>query len=117
MNIYFYIQMLKIGCGSEEEHAILLACWLLGLQVPAMLVLGTALPEGLKSAFVLARFDDGTTALINASDGNCNFLNLENLTTRNSFRMLVFHKRSDLSTHFTRVCGNRRKRICKCAKG
>lgn len=49
--------MLKIGYGGIEEHAILLTCWLLGIDLSAYLILGRGLPEGLNAAYVLVEFD------------------------------------------------------------
>uniref|UniRef100_A0A915EGR8 Peptidase S1 domain-containing protein n=1 Tax=Ditylenchus dipsaci TaxID=166011 RepID=A0A915EGR8_9BILA len=43
-------EMLTIGCGDEEEHALLLICWLMSLEVSSALILGTSLPEGPKGA-------------------------------------------------------------------
>ena len=44
-------EMLKIGYGDEEEHCILLICWLLSMDIPAVMLLGHALPEGPKAAY------------------------------------------------------------------
>lgn len=66
--------MLKIGCGDAEEHAILLVCWLLAMQLAAVLVLGTSLPEGIKAAYVLVQFDEHTSWLINPSNGKKKFI-------------------------------------------
>lgn len=63
-------QLLTIGCGDEEEHAILLFCWLLQLEFPSVLLLGTALPEGPKGAYVLVELPQGSPLLVNATDGN-----------------------------------------------
>uniref|UniRef100_A0A7E4VS45 C2 domain-containing protein n=2 Tax=Panagrellus redivivus TaxID=6233 RepID=A0A7E4VS45_PANRE len=63
-------QLLTIGCGDEEEHAILLACWLMSLQLPTVLILGHSLPEGAKGAFVLVQINSHLHLLANASDGN-----------------------------------------------
>ncbi|KAI1724496.1 coiled-coil and C2 domain-containing protein 2A [Ditylenchus destructor] len=62
-------EMLTIGCGDEEEHAILLVCWLMSLEIPAALILGTSLPEGPKAAYVLVQFDELESWLINPCDG------------------------------------------------
>lgn len=56
--------MLKIGCGGIEEHAILLTCWLLGMDLTAYLVLGHGLPEGLNAAYVLVRFNQNYSSSI-----------------------------------------------------
>ncbi|KAH7727834.1 hypothetical protein AAVH_04878 [Aphelenchoides avenae] len=62
-------QMITIGCGDGEEHAILLVCWLLSIGVTAALLLGTALPEGPKAAYALVQFDENVSWLVNPSDG------------------------------------------------
>ncbi|CAJ0961389.1 unnamed protein product, partial [Mesorhabditis belari] len=67
-------QLMQLCCGDEEEHAVLLVCWLLSMGVDAKLVLGTALPEGDKAAFVLVQHPE-ITALLNPSDGNHYSLN------------------------------------------
>ncbi|EPB70266.1 hypothetical protein ANCCEY_10655 [Ancylostoma ceylanicum] len=59
---------LALGCGDEEEHAVLLCCWLLSLQIPNCLVLGFALPEGSKAAYVFVNLPDGIY-LVNPCDG------------------------------------------------
>ncbi|VDP02677.1 unnamed protein product [Heligmosomoides polygyrus] len=61
-------QFLSLGCGDEEEHAVLLCCWLLSLQIPSCLVLGSALPEGSKAAYVFVNLPDGIY-LVNPCDG------------------------------------------------
>ncbi|CAJ0575280.1 unnamed protein product, partial [Mesorhabditis spiculigera] len=62
-------QILQLCCGDEEEHGVLLCCWLLALDVEARLVLGTALPEGDKAAFVYVKHPE-ITCLLNPTDGN-----------------------------------------------
>uniref|UniRef100_A0A914PPB6 CC2D2A N-terminal C2 domain-containing protein n=1 Tax=Panagrolaimus davidi TaxID=227884 RepID=A0A914PPB6_9BILA len=63
-------QLLTIGCGDEEEHAVLLVCWLLHLHLSAALILGQALPEGPKAAYVLVQVENNVSLLVNPSDGN-----------------------------------------------
>lgn len=67
-------QLLTIGCGDEEEHAILLVCWLMFLNVSAVLVLGNGLPEGTKTAYILIQTENDTF-LVNPSDGNVYSIN------------------------------------------
>ncbi|KAK6725633.1 hypothetical protein RB195_004134 [Necator americanus] len=62
-------KFLSLGCGDEEEHAVLLCCWLLSLQIPSCLVLGFALPEGSKAAYVFINLPDGLY-LVNPCDGS-----------------------------------------------
>lgn len=62
-------KFLSLGCGDEEEHAVLLCCWLLSLQIPSCLVLGSALPEGSKAAYVFVNLPDGIY-LVNPCDGS-----------------------------------------------
>uniref|UniRef100_A0A914YU20 CEP76/DRC7 peptidase-like domain-containing protein n=1 Tax=Panagrolaimus superbus TaxID=310955 RepID=A0A914YU20_9BILA len=62
--------LLTIGCGDEEEHAVLLVCWLLHLHLSAALILGQALPEGSKAAYVLVQVENNISLLVNPSDGN-----------------------------------------------
>ncbi|VDN28888.1 unnamed protein product [Cylicostephanus goldi] len=62
-------KFLSLGCGDEEEHAVLLCCWLLSLQIPSCLVLGFALPEGSKAAYVFTNLPDGIY-LVNPCDGS-----------------------------------------------
>ncbi|KJH45645.1 hypothetical protein DICVIV_08295 [Dictyocaulus viviparus] len=62
-------KFLSLGCGDEEEHAVLLCCWLLSLEITSYLVLGSSLPEGLKAAYVLVMLPDGIY-LINPCDGS-----------------------------------------------
>uniref|UniRef100_A0A1I7XGA4 C2 domain-containing protein n=1 Tax=Heterorhabditis bacteriophora TaxID=37862 RepID=A0A1I7XGA4_HETBA len=61
-------QFVAIGCGDEEEHAILLCCWLLSIHLPSYIVLGTALPEGEKAAYVLTYLPQ-SIFLLNPCDG------------------------------------------------
>ncbi|KAE9556318.1 hypothetical protein FO519_000501 [Halicephalobus sp. NKZ332] len=68
-------QLLTIGCGDGEEHAILLLCWLLQLDLSAVLLLGTALPEGPKGAYILVELPQGSPLLVNATDGNVYSIN------------------------------------------
>uniref|UniRef100_F1KQY7 Coiled-coil and C2 domain-containing protein 2A n=1 Tax=Ascaris suum TaxID=6253 RepID=F1KQY7_ASCSU len=63
-------QFLAIGCGNEEEHAVLLCCWLLHLNITAYLLLGSALREGPSAAYVLA-FIDTKMMILNPTDGHC----------------------------------------------
>jgi coiled-coil and C2 domain-containing protein 2A len=49
-------EFLRMLCGDEEEHAVLLYCWLRHMDVDCTLLLGTALPEGRRAAYVLVRF-------------------------------------------------------------
>uniref|UniRef100_A0A0K0DTM3 C2 domain-containing protein n=1 Tax=Strongyloides stercoralis TaxID=6248 RepID=A0A0K0DTM3_STRER len=51
-------QTLTIGCGNEEEHALILICWLLYYQIEAYLVLGNALPEGLRAGYVIITLEE-----------------------------------------------------------
>lgn len=67
---YCYFKILTIGCGNVEEHAILLAGWLLGLGYTTALVLGRSLPEGTNAAYVLVEVDNNPTFLINPCNGN-----------------------------------------------
>lgn len=55
-------------CGDEEEHAVMLWCWLTGLDIKCYLLLGNGLPEGPRAAYVLAHVQ--TLVLFNASDGS-----------------------------------------------
>ncbi len=59
-------------CGDEEEHAVLLWCWLTGLGLDCQLVIGDGLPEGPRSSYVLVRHADPSepASLYNASDGS-----------------------------------------------
>ena len=43
-------------CGDEEEHALLLFAWLVALNIDCVILLGRALPEGNRAAYVLAKF-------------------------------------------------------------
>ncbi|KAI6226440.1 C2 domain-containing protein [Aphelenchoides fujianensis] len=61
-------QVLTIGCGSVEEHALLLMTWLLGLGYSVALVLGRALPEGANAAYLLVEIEGCPTFLINPCD-------------------------------------------------
>ena len=63
-------QFVSYGCGDEEEHALLLCCWLLGSRIPSFVVLGSALPDGEKAAYVLVELPEGNL-LVNPSDGSC----------------------------------------------
>lgn len=36
-----------MGYGDEDEHAVLLACWLMYLNIPTYIIIGSALPEGI----------------------------------------------------------------------
>uniref|UniRef100_A0A915A4V3 CEP76/DRC7 peptidase-like domain-containing protein n=1 Tax=Parascaris univalens TaxID=6257 RepID=A0A915A4V3_PARUN len=63
-------QFLAIGCGNEEEHAVLLCCWLLHLNITAYLLLGSALREGPSAAYVLA-FVNTKMMILNPTDGHC----------------------------------------------
>lgn len=56
-------------CGDEEEHAVLLYCWLTGLGLDCTLLLGNGLPEGPRSAYVLVKFTQGSPKLFNPSSG------------------------------------------------
>uniref|UniRef100_A0AC34R1M6 CC2D2A N-terminal C2 domain-containing protein n=1 Tax=Panagrolaimus sp. JU765 TaxID=591449 RepID=A0AC34R1M6_9BILA len=67
-------QLLAIGSGDEEEHAILLVCWLMFLNVSAVLILGHGLPEGSKAAYILVQ-TESDSFLVNPSDGNVYSLN------------------------------------------
>ncbi|KAI6232213.1 C2 domain-containing protein [Aphelenchoides besseyi] len=67
-------QVLTIGCGSVEEHALLLATWLLGLGYNVALVLGRALPEGANAAYVLVEIDSHPTFLVDPCDAQSYFL-------------------------------------------
>ena len=40
---YRIFQFVSIGCGDEEEHAVLVCCWLLGLHIQCYLVLGRSI--------------------------------------------------------------------------
>ncbi|MFH4981933.1 hypothetical protein AB6A40_008642 [Gnathostoma spinigerum] len=62
-------QFLTAGYGDEVEHAILLCCWLLHCKINAFILLGSAIPEGEKAAYVLAALSEGLL-LLNPSDGN-----------------------------------------------
>ncbi|PIO71835.1 hypothetical protein TELCIR_06258 [Teladorsagia circumcincta] len=62
-------KFLSLGCGDEEEHATLLCCWLLSYGIPCCLVLGSALPEGARAAYVLVNLSDGIY-LVNPCDGS-----------------------------------------------
>lgn len=55
-------------CGDEEEHAVLLWCWLAGLGVQCYLLMGNGLPEGPRAAYVLAKLP--SLVLYNAADGS-----------------------------------------------
>lgn len=46
-----------------------MVCWLMSLEIPAALILGTSLPEGPKAAYVLVQFDELESWLINPCDG------------------------------------------------
>lgn len=63
-------QVLTIGCGSVEEHAVLLVSWLLGLGYNAAIVLGRSLPEGTNAAYVLIEIENSPTYLINPCNAN-----------------------------------------------
>ncbi|CAL1540858.1 unnamed protein product [Lymnaea stagnalis] len=62
-----YAQFMKMLCGGEEEHAVLLANYFLGFGKRAWLMLGNAIPEGW-TAFVLTE-DDGKFFVWNARSG------------------------------------------------
>ncbi|VDL81270.1 unnamed protein product [Nippostrongylus brasiliensis] len=68
-DLWTTFQFLSLGCGDEEEHATLLCCWLLFLQIPSCLVLGFALPEGSRAAYVFVNLPDGLY-LANPCDGS-----------------------------------------------
>lgn len=43
-------------CGDEEEHALLLFSWLAAIKIDCAILLGRALPEGNRAAYVLTKF-------------------------------------------------------------
>jgi hypothetical protein len=64
------MKTLRIACASPDEQGILLCCWLLGLQLSSVLLLGKALPDGPNCAFVLVQFGgDQEHWLISPGDG------------------------------------------------
>lgn len=72
--------MMRAAYGNEEERCILFLCWLMSLNIPAVLLLGSALPEGPKAAYVLVQFNERESWLINPSDGSLMiFLCLQNV--------------------------------------
>ncbi|XP_059159082.1 coiled-coil and C2 domain-containing protein 2A-like isoform X2 [Physella acuta] len=60
-------QFMKMLCGDEEEHAVLLTNFFLGLGKKAWLLLGNAIPEG-RTAYVLTD-DNGVISIWNARSG------------------------------------------------
>ncbi|KAK5986278.1 hypothetical protein GCK32_003158 [Trichostrongylus colubriformis] len=62
-------KFLSLGCGDEEEHALLLCCWLLSYGISCCLVLGFSLPEGARAAYALVNLPDGIV-LVNPCDGS-----------------------------------------------
>lgn len=64
-------ETLRIACASPDEQGILLCCWLLGLQLSSVLLLGKAMPDGPNCAFVLVQFGgDQEHWLISPGDGH-----------------------------------------------
>ncbi|XP_013080825.2 coiled-coil and C2 domain-containing protein 2A-like isoform X2 [Biomphalaria glabrata] len=61
-------QFMKMLCGDEEEHAVLLTNYFLGMGKQAWLMLGNAIPEG-RTAYVLTEDSSGHFFIWNARSG------------------------------------------------
>ncbi|CAD5207441.1 unnamed protein product [Bursaphelenchus okinawaensis] len=81
-------QMLTIGCGSTEEHAVLLCNWLLGMGFNAFLVLGQALPSGVNSVYVYVEIQGHGPVLFDPADGS-NFGTTDSNCTMNNVHVIV----------------------------
>uniref|UniRef100_A0A183BYG6 CC2D2AN-C2 domain-containing protein n=1 Tax=Globodera pallida TaxID=36090 RepID=A0A183BYG6_GLOPA len=63
-------EIFRFGTASADELGVLLCCWLLGLQLSAVLLLGPSLLGGPNSAAVLVNFSDGDQWLIIPTNGH-----------------------------------------------
>ncbi|CAD5211920.1 unnamed protein product [Bursaphelenchus xylophilus] len=81
-------QMLTIGCGSTEEHAVLLCNWLLGMGFQAFLLLGTGLPQSVNTAFVYVEIPGYAAILIDPSDGSY-YLTTDTTCTLNNIYVIA----------------------------
>uniref|UniRef100_A0A914GYI9 CC2D2A N-terminal C2 domain-containing protein n=1 Tax=Globodera rostochiensis TaxID=31243 RepID=A0A914GYI9_GLORO len=63
-------EIFRFGTASADELGVLLCCWLLGLQLSAVLLLGPSLLGGPNSAAVLVKFSDGDQWLIIPTNGH-----------------------------------------------
>ncbi|KAL3098026.1 hypothetical protein niasHT_027571 [Heterodera trifolii] len=85
-------EILRFGTASADELGTLLCCWLLGLHLSALLLLGSSLPDGPNSAAVYVKFPDGDRWLIipsnghhfDLSDSTCPFLSVGTVLSDNN---------------------------------